>query len=331
MPFAPGEYVGSYKITEQLGHGGMATVWKAYHAPLERYVAIKVLHPVFVDDAAFLERFHKEAKIVARLVHPHIVPVYDFSEEEGMPYLVMRYVEGETLKTVLRRGSLPLRRILKILRPVGEALAYAHGQGVLHRDIKPSNIMETPEGEVFLTDFGLARMMEDVDLAFSRDMMVGTPQYISPEQVRGEELDRGTDIYSLGIVLFETLTERVPFEGDTAQAIIRAQIFSPPPRPSHFVPTIPESVERVVLKALAKDRGDRYRSVEEMMAALESAAQESGLSLPERAYVAPSPIAPQAVREPPRGRPHRFPWLILTLLLFALCSCSALLWFLGKG
>jgi serine/threonine-protein kinase len=331
MPFAPGEYVGPYRIIEQLGHGGMATVWKAYHAPLDRDVAIKVLHPVFVDDAAFLERFHKEAKIVARLVHPHIVPVYDFSEEGGLPYLVMRYIEGETLKTVLRRGPLPLRRIVKVLRPAGEALAYAHGQGVLHRDIKPSNIMETPEGEVLLADFGLARMMEDVDGAFSREVMVGTPQYISPEQARGEELDRGTDIYSLGVVLFEMLTGRVPFEGDTAQAIIRGQIFSPPPRPSQFVPTIPEVVERVVLKALAKERGDRYRSVEEMMAALGSAAQETGFPSPERPLVAPSLMVAETVSELPLGRRRRFPWLILTLLLLLLCSCSTLLWFLWRG
>lgn len=331
MPFAPGEYVGSYKITEQLGHGGMATVWKAYHPPLDRYVAIKVLHPVFVDDAAFLDRFHKEAKIVARLVHPHIVPVYDFSEEGGMPYLVMRYVEGETLKTILRRGFLPLRRILEVLRPAGEALAYAHGQGVIHRDIKPSNIMETPEGEIFLTDFGLAKMMEDVDAAFSQDVMVGTPQYISPEQAKGEELDRGTDIYSLGVVLFEMLSGRVPFEGDTVQAIIRGQIFSPPPRPSRFAPTVSESVERVVLKALAKERGDRYQSVEEMMVALESAAQESALPSPEGAFVAPSPMAPQPGSELPRARRRGFPWLILTLLLFVLFSCSALLWLLWRG
>ncbi len=331
MPFAPGEYVGPYKIIERLGHGGMATVWKGYHPPLDRYVAIKVLHPAFVDDTAFLERFHKEAKIVARLVHPHIAAVYDFSEEDGMPYLVMRYVEGETLKTVLRRAPLPLGRILEVLRPAGEALAYAHGQGVLHRDIKPSNIMETPEGEIFLTDFGLARMMEDVDAAFSRDMMVGTPQYISPEQARGEELDRGTDIYSLGVVLFEMLTGRVPFEGDTAQAIIRDQILSPPPRPSQFAPTIPEAVERVVLKALAKERGDRYRSVEEMMAALESAASEAALPSPERAIVAPSSMAPQAVSELPRARRRRFPWLILALLLLLLCTCSTLLWFLWRG
>jgi len=161
--------------------------------------------------------------------------------------------------------------------------------------------------------------------------MVGTPQYISPEQARGEELDRGTDIYSLGVVLFEMLTGRVPFEGDTAQAIIRDQIFSPPPRPSHFAPTIPESVERVVLKALAKERGDRYRSVEEMMVALESTVQEGALPSPERAFAAPSSVARQAVSELRGERERRFPWLILALLLIVLCSCSALLWFLWRG
>jgi serine/threonine protein kinase len=318
MPFAPGYNVGPYRIMEQLGHGGMATVWKAYHPALDRYVAIKVLHPVFKDDEAFLARFRREAKIVAKLDHPNIVPIYDFSAEEGTPYLVMRYIEGQTLKLILSKERLSLERVMAIVRPTGKALAYAHAQGVLHRDIKPSNIIQTSKGEVFLTDFGLARMMSDVDTTLSRDMMVGTPQYISPEQARGEELDSCTDIYSVGIVLFEMLTGRVPFDADTPYAIIHDHIFSPLPLPSQYRPDMPEGLERAVLKALAKERKDRYQSMEEMMAVLEEAASGAG---PLEAPPPPTVEVPQPKR--------RFPWLLASIgfgvLLLLLACCGLLL------
>lgn len=279
MPFVVGESVGPFRITRQLGVGGMATVWKAYHPALDRYVAIKVLHPSFKEDPQFTERFQREARIVAKLTHPHIVPVYDFSEHEGMSYLVMRYIEGRTLKALLREGPLSPGRVMEILEPACQALAYAHDQGVLHRDIKPSNFIITPEGEIFLTDFGLARMAETTDSTLSRDTLIGTPQYISPEQVRGERLDGRTDIYSLGVVLFEMLTGRVPFDADTPYAVIHDHVFSPLPLPREFNPSIPESVERVVLKALAKSRDDRYQNVSEMISALETALSGEGLEI----------------------------------------------------
>jgi serine/threonine protein kinase len=242
VPFVVGENVGPYRITERLGTGGMATVWKAYHAALDRYVALKVLHASFKEDPQFAARFQREAKIVAKLIHPHIVPVYDFSEHEGMSYLVMRYIDGHTLKAILKEGPLPLKEVLEMLRPAGEALTYAHEQGVLHRDIKPSNFLIDLEGEVFLTDFGLARMAESTDSTMSRDMMIGTPQYISPEQARGRALDEGTDIYSLGVVLFEMLTGKTPYDADTPYAVIHDHIFSPLPLPSEFKTDIPELV-----------------------------------------------------------------------------------------
>ena len=291
MPFVVGENVGPYRITKKLGVGGMATVWKAYHPALDRYVAIKVLHPSFKEDPQFAARFQREARIVAKLSHPHIVPIYDFSEHEGMSYLVMRFIEGRTLKAVLKEGPLSLDRVLETLEPAGEALAYAHQQGVLHRDIKPSNFIITAEGEVFLTDFGLARMAETTDSTLSRDMLVGTPQYISPEQVRGEKLDAGTDIYSLGVVLFEMLTGKVPYDADTPYAVIHDHIFSPLPVPTEFNPDIPEDVERVVLKALAKDRKDRFESVREMISSLRGAVPEEAVE------VVPVPAPPEAVEE----------------------------------
>jgi tetratricopeptide (TPR) repeat protein/predicted Ser/Thr protein kinase len=345
VPFVVGENVGPYRITRQLGVGGMATVWKAYHPALDRYVAIKVLHPSFKEDPQFTARFQREARIVAKLIHPHIVPIYDFSEHEGMSYLVMRYIEGRTLKARLKEGPLELREVMEILEPAGQALAYAHDQGVLHRDIKPSNFILSPEREVFLTDFGLARMAETTDSTLSRDMLVGTPQYISPEQARGEKLDARTDIYSLGVVLFEMLTGKVPYDADTPYAVIHDHIFSPLPLPTEFKADIPEAVEKVVLKALAKDRDDRFGSVREMVSALEetlagesmeiAAAEETEQAVEE----VPEGVVPAAAEGPelpagedvegeepaarPRGRSRRWIAVIAVVgALLGLCLCS---------
>jgi serine/threonine-protein kinase len=278
----------------------MATVFKAYHANLDRYVAIKVLHPAFKQDPQFLTRFQREARIVARLQHPAIVPVYDFNEHNGQPYLVMRFIEGETLKARLSRGDLPLPEVRRVLQPVGEALQYAHGQGVLHRDVKPSNILLTPDGQVFLADFGLARIAQAGESTLSQDALVGTPQYISPEQARGDSnLDARTDIYSLGVVLYELLIGRVPYQADTPYAVIHDHIYAPLPLPRSIKPGFPESLERVLLKALAKERDDRYASVAELMTAFETAARaiisEAPTQVSEQpAAVVPPPMIPAA-------------------------------------
>ncbi len=271
MPFAPGENVGPYRIIEQLGQGGMATVFKAYHAGLDRYVAIKILHPAFKADPSFLGRFEREARIVAKLDHPNIIPVYDFAEHEGTPYIVIRYVEGVTLKSILREGMLPMDRVLSILHPVTDALAYAHAQGVMHRDIKPSNIMLTNDGHIYLADFGLAKMVDVRGSTLSQDMLIGTPQYISPEQAKGEPIDTRSDLYSLGVVLFEMLTGRVPFGADTPYAIIHDHIFSPLPPPRSINPALSKSIEDVLLKTLAKNPDDRYSTATELTDALDEA------------------------------------------------------------
>jgi tRNA A-37 threonylcarbamoyl transferase component Bud32 len=281
MSFAIGENVGPYRILEQLGQGGMATVFKAYHAALDRFVAIKVLHPAFLADPNFQARFQREAKVVARLEHPSIVPIYDFADHGGRPYLVMKYIEGETLKARLARAPLAKGEGLRIVESAGGALAYAHSRGVLHRDIKPSNILLAPDGAIYLADFGLARMAQAGESTLSNDMMLGTPQYISPEQARGErDLDAGTDIYSFGVVLYEMVVGRVPFSADTPFSIIHDHIYKPLPLPRSINPRVPEGVERVLLKALAKDRADRFATVDEMVTMFRSAVQGKTLESP---------------------------------------------------
>jgi predicted Ser/Thr protein kinase/tetratricopeptide (TPR) repeat protein len=268
MPFSPGVNVGPYRVIEQLGQGGMASVYKAYHPALDRYVALKVLHPAFMEDPSFLARFQREARVVAKLEHPNIVPVYDFSEHEGQPYLVMKYIEGRTLKAVMADGPIAPHRGLEILEAVGAGLSYAHRQGILHRDIKPSNILIDKQGAIYLADFGLARIAQAGESTLSSDMLLGTPQYISPEQARGERaLDAGTDIYSLGVVIYEMVVGRVPFNADTPFSIIHDHIYTPLPMPRSVNPNVPEDVQRVLLKALAKERADRYETVEDLVQA----------------------------------------------------------------
>ena len=252
MTIQIGENVGQYRITAQLGQGGMATVYKAYHPSLDRYVAIKVLHPAFKEDTTFIARFQREARVLAKVEHPNIVPIYDFAQHEGQPYLVMKYIEGETLKARLARGQLKVGEALKVVDAVGSALAYAHKQGILHRDIKPSNVIIAADDQYYLSDFGLARIAQAGESTLSQDTMLGTPNYISPEQATGvRDLDARTDIYSFGVVLYEITVGRVPYSADTPFSVIHDHIYTPLPMPRSLNPNVPEAVERVLLKALA--------------------------------------------------------------------------------
>jgi serine/threonine protein kinase len=293
MPFNIGETIGPYRITDQLGHGGMATVYRAYHANLDRYVAIKVLHAALKSDPNFETRFRREAQIVARLDHPNIVPIYDYDEHHGEPYLVMKFIEGDTLKARLVHKPLTLEETLHIMTAIGGALTYAHERDILHRDIKPSNILIDVTGVPYLADFGLARMASAGESTLSQDMMLGTPQYISPEQAQGvQHLTASTDIYSLGVVLYELTVGRVPFTADTPFAIIHSHIFSPLPLPSRVNPQVPAPVERVLMKALAKNPADRYESAVQMVDAFREAVLESGMSeLSAGHYRVPLPTA----------------------------------------
>ena len=268
MSFKIGSTVGSYEIVGKIGRGGMATVYKGRHIRLKRDVAIKVLHPMLNEDDSFLRRFDREAQLVAQLEHPHIVPVYDFAEHDGQPYLVMRLVEGDTLKKRISQGSLSRNEIARIAQAVADGLDYAHRRGVLHRDIKPSNIMLTSARGVYIADFGLARMVQAGESTLSQDMIMGTPQYISPEQAMGnKDLDGRTDLYSFGIILYELVTGQAPFQSETTYSIIHMQIFDVPPLPSSVNENIPPSMETVLLKALSKEPDGRYDTANELVKA----------------------------------------------------------------
>ncbi len=343
MPFRPGENVGPYRIIEQLGQGGMATVFKAFHPALDRHVAIKALHPAFMEDPHFLARFEREARVVAKLDHPNIVPIYDFADHGGQPYLVMKFIPGETLKAVLDRRQLGGADVLKIVKAVGDALSYAHGKGYLHRDVKPSNILLADDGQIYLADFGLARIAEAGQSTLSGDQLLGTPHYISPEQARGErDLDEGTDIYSLGIVLYQLTVGRVPFSSDTPFSIIHDHIYTPLPVPHHINPSVSEDLETVLLKSLSKDRSDRYESVNDLVNAFERAFEAQAGWLPSATTqvaleVAPAPAAAAAesraapsaavpagssvepVPEHAPARPRRWAWVLGGLFLSVIC------------
>ena len=280
MSFNIGENVGPYRIVEQLGQGGMATVYKAYHAALDRYVAVKALHPAFGEDPNFEARFQREARLVAKLEHPNIVPVYDYAEHEHRPYLVMKFIEGDTLKARLNQGPLASAEISKVVDAVGAALAYAHKQGILHRDIKPSNVLLATDGQIYLADFGLARIAQSGESTLSSDMIMGTPQYISPEQAMGKkDLDESTDIYSFGVMLYELVVGQVPFNADTPFSIIHDHIYSPLPMPRAINPKVPEPVERVLLKGLAKERADRYANIDAFVQAFKQAWIDAGVPM----------------------------------------------------
>ena len=270
-----GQSLGRYHILEQLGEGGMAIVYKAYDTRLESEVAVKVIRterfsPEILQKA--LKRFEREAKSLAQLTHPNIVKVLDYGEFEGQPYLVMPYLPGGTLKQLLNGKPMLWQRAARLLIPILRSLDYAHKRGIVHRDIKPSNIMITESGEPMLTDFGVAKIIDEeatLDLT-GTSAAVGTPEYMAPEQTTSKTTDHRVDIYALGIVFYEMVTGRKPFQADTPLAVLFKHASEPLPRPSQFVAGIPDSVEKILVKALAKKPIDRYQSMGEVAEVLDA-------------------------------------------------------------
>ena len=282
---------GRYEVRSLIGRGGMAEVHLGFDTRLSRVVASKMLRRDLALDSIFQARFRREAQSAASLNHPNIVAVYDTGEEIvsdatnrslAIPYIVMEYVEGHTVKELISDGTaVPINEAIEIVSGVLSALQYSHANHLVHRDIKPGNIMLTPEGKVKVMDFGIARALTDSQATMTQtNAVVGTAQYLSPEQARGETVDERSDLYSTGVVLFELLTGRPPFKGDSAVAVAYQHVEQIPPTPSSILSDIPDSLDRVVLKALAKNRDDRYRSAAEMLSDLQRVARGMDVGAP---------------------------------------------------
>ncbi len=249
----------------------MATVYRAHQLSMDRDVAIKALPSHYLNQLTSLERFKQEASIVARLEHRAIVPVHDFGEYQGIPYLVMRFMEGGALEDLLANGPIDPERTARIARQIAPALDYAHRQGVLHRDLKPSNILLDANGDAYLTDFGIARILGQQTKPLTTSGVVGTPSYMSPEQAQGHDLDGRSDVYALGVVLFEMLTGVRPFEGETPYTVAVKHVTEAPPSPCTINPRLSRTVENVLFKALEKNRENRYQTAGELVEALKQA------------------------------------------------------------
>lgn len=288
-----GKQLGAYQIVAPLGEGGMAAVYKAHHAATERYVALKILPRHFASDPNFVTRFKQEAKVLAQLQHPHILPVFDFGEAEGYTYLVMPYIKGGTLTDLLKGQPLSLANIRRITLQIGGALDYAHARGLVHRDVKPSNVLIDETGNCLLSDFGLAKILEGNATITTSGAVMGTPVYMSPEQGMGQKVDRRTDIYSLGVILFEMAVGSPPYKADTPMAVMIKHISDPLPVPSSLVEGFPESLESVILKSLAKNPDDRYQTAGAVVQALQTAIDSVGTAF------TPSPIASVTINTTP--------------------------------
>ncbi len=266
-----GKAVNGYEILRQVGYGGMATVFLARQQSMNRNVALKFLPSNFIQDDTYLQRFEREVKIVAQLEHRNIVPVYDYGEHEGQPYIVMRYMSSGSVEDLLSQGKIPITRVLGIAEQIASALDYAHQNGILHRDLKPSNILLDDGGGAFITDFGIARILGESSSTLTTQGVVGTPSYMSPEQARGEGLDGRSDVYSLGVMLFEMICGRRPFESDTPYGIVVMHVTTPAPSLRDIETSVSAAVDKVILRALSKQADQRPATASALAAALRKA------------------------------------------------------------
>src|SRR5512133_2734311 len=263
------EKIGLYEVKSELGRGGMATVYRAYDPRFEREVAVKVLPSELLHaDPQFRLRFEREAKIIAQLEHSAIVPVYDVGEADGQPFFVMRYMNGGSLSDRIKAGVMSVEEAARILGIIAPGLDEAHSNGIVHRDIKPSNILFDSRNNPYLSDFGIAKLSQAQTGNVTGSAIIGTPAYMAPEQAQGEEIDGRTDIYSLGIILFEMLTGKQPYEADTPMAVAIKHITDPVPHILTANPKLPEGMETIIQAAMAKDKNERYSTAVEMTDAL---------------------------------------------------------------
>jgi len=328
----PVQELGKYRLIEQIGQGGMASVFKGVDGDTGWDVAVKVMSPVMAQDSQFTKRFQREAEVVMRLKHPHIVPVVDYGQDAGYAYLVMPLLEVGSLADKLRQGPLTPSEGGIFVEQLGGALQFAHEQGVIHRDVKPSNVLMDDKGNALLADFGLARI-HDASVSLTGSALLGTPAYMSPEQARGEKVSAASDQYSLGVILFQLCTGELPFQAETPMAVMLKHINEPIPLARLRSPNVPEAIERVILKATAKNPAERFGSVGEMNAGFQAAlshAQDPFNNPAPNIEVPPSSIAASIVvhdLEPPkkkRGRVRRLATAAAVLLLLLLaCPVAA--------
>ena len=307
-----------YEIIDEIGRGGMATVYRARDVSLDRNVAIKVMSPALLDGEDWPERFKREARTAGALSHPHIIPVHAVRESGDLLYFVMKFVEGRSLDAVVReRGRLPVDLVVRILSEVASALAYAHRKGVVHRDVKPANIMLDDGGWAVVTDFGIAKLAQAHGLTMT-GATVGTPAYMSPEQCMAGEVTGLSDQYSLGVVAYELLTGRVPFVADSMMAMFTAHTQEPPPSLLESCPDCPPALVAIVERMLAKNPNDRWPSLEEVVAALGPLQGNTGQAV---RTAAPPPVASET--EPGGGWMPLLVWLAILLPMIALIAWLA--------
>jgi serine/threonine-protein kinase len=320
-----------YEVEELVGTGGMSSVYRARDRLLERHVALKVLHPHHATDEEFVERFRREARSVAQLSHPNIVTVIDRGDDDGRQFIVFEYVDGENLKEiVVREGALPVRRALELALQVARGLAFAHAQGLVHRDVKPQNVLMNGDDQAKVTDFGIARSV-DVEAGVTQTgTVLGTSSYIAPEQAGGGDITRQTDVYSFGVVLYELLTGEVPFPGDSFVAVAMKHINEPPPDVRELRPDVSPRLAAAVERALAKDPGERFASMDDLVAELSACLAELDSQDDPDATMIVAPGRPRPVRQsrPPRGvrmpaRPARSPWRYLLPLILVAAALGA--------